>query len=54
MRREAHARRISSKSTVGWEKNATARKEVEKMVLNEKGPWEGEAEKKKRKISTEE
>ena len=35
-RREAHARCISSKTTVGWEEYTKARKEVKKMVEKKK------------------
>ena len=38
VRREAHARYTSSKTTAGWEEYAIARKKVEEMV--EKGIWQ--------------
>ncbi|CAM9963467.1 unnamed protein product, partial [Sphacelaria rigidula] len=41
VRREAHARWISSKTTTGWEEHTEARKEVKRMVhLRKKEVWE--------------
>ena len=39
VRREAHARYISSKNAVGWEEYAKARKEVKKIVVKIKGGY---------------
>ena len=41
VRRETHTRCLSSKSTVGWEEYAKARKAVKKIVGKKKGIWEG-------------
>ena len=38
--RETHTRCLSSRSTVGWEEYAKARKAIKKMVEKKKGIWE--------------
>ena len=42
VRREAHARHTSSKTTAGWEGNGLARKKVNEMVEKKKGIWKYE------------